>query len=186
MTHSVRKREFHTHCSLCNHGQEEQRNGSWKYYLQSYSSATEMKRRTPYTVAFLVPKVLIGKRSAMPGSDEKEVSGEDWLLWECCKLEGRALLNLTWLALYDHEMVIVYFTSVLGKHWNIFSVFQLLNSLILRFLFKGTKPLPYIIIQNYSYILHLSFYAFMIFAPERQLSLLKDRIQLHLTSGWVS
>lgn len=31
--------------------------------------------------------MLIGKKSAMPGSDEKEVSREDELLREHCKLE---------------------------------------------------------------------------------------------------
>lgn len=46
-----------------------------------------MKHRNLYSVACWVPKVLIGKKSAMPGSDEKEVSREDELLQEHCKLE---------------------------------------------------------------------------------------------------
>lgn len=46
-----------------------------------------MKHRNLYSVACWVPKALIGKKSAMPGSDEKEVSREDELLREHCKLE---------------------------------------------------------------------------------------------------
>lgn len=50
-------------------------------------SAAEMKRRTPYSIARRVPKVLIGKRSAMLGSDEKNSLGEERLLREPCKPE---------------------------------------------------------------------------------------------------
>lgn len=47
-----------------------------------------MKYRTLYSVfACWGPKVLIGRKSATPGSDEKSESGEDELLQEHCKLE---------------------------------------------------------------------------------------------------
>lgn len=52
-----------------------------------YSSAAEMKHRTPNAFAGWVPKVLIGERSAKPGSDERKCLGEDGLLWEHCKLK---------------------------------------------------------------------------------------------------
>lgn len=47
-----------------------------------------MKYRTLYSVfASWGPKVLIGRKSATPGSDEKSESREDELLQEQCKLE---------------------------------------------------------------------------------------------------
>lgn len=72
-----------------------------------------MKHRTLCAVARWVPKVLIGKRSAVPGGDERKVSGEGVDSCGSAANWRRALLNLTWLTLYDHENIDKeYFTAV--------------------------------------------------------------------------
>lgn len=83
-----------------------------------------MKNRSVYAVARWVPKVLIGKRSAMPGMRRKCLGRMD----SCGNTANwrKALLNLTWLALYDHEKRdMVYFQPVLRKHREYFPALEL-------------------------------------------------------------
>lgn len=85
-----------------------------------------------------VPKVLIGKRSAMPGSDERKCLGRMDSCGNTANWLRHYYIFLTWLALYDHEEIIVSFSPVIAGYFLALGLSLSMSNFFVSCLFSFT------------------------------------------------